>query len=79
MKKAPIWSLCLLTLLCTAFPSHAVDLKWGGDYRLRGFYIDNLSDQNNDQTDSAAYYSSRFLLTTTATEENHRRGHLDPR
>lgn len=70
MKRSLVWALCFLTLLCAAFPAYAVDLKWGGDYRLRGFYIDNLSDQNDDQTDSAAYYSSRFLLTTTAAEEN---------
>jgi hypothetical protein len=50
--------------------SWAVDFKWGGDYRLRGFYIDNLTDQNEDALDSAAYYSSRFLLTLAATEDN---------
>ncbi|MEO5657885.1 MAG: hypothetical protein ABIO65_12590 [Nitrospiria bacterium] len=49
--------------------SWALDVKWGGDYRLRGFYIDNLTDFDSDVQDSAAYYSSRFLLTTTVSED----------
>jgi hypothetical protein len=57
-------------LLGAASPSWAVELKWGGDYRLRGFYIDNLTDANKNTQDSAAYNSSRFLLTLAATEEN---------
>jgi hypothetical protein len=45
-------------------------MTWGGDYRLRGFYIDNLTDRDDDAQDSAAYYSSRFLLTAAAKDEN---------
>jgi hypothetical protein len=50
--------------------SWAAEMKWNGDYRLRGFFTNNLTDQNNNSQDSAAYYSSRFLLTAAATDEN---------
>jgi hypothetical protein len=57
-------------LIGVTTPSWALDVKWGGDYRLRGFYNDNLTDANKNIMDSAAYYSSRFLLTAAATEDN---------
>jgi hypothetical protein len=56
-------------LIGVTTPSWALDVKWGGDYRLRGFYIDNLTDQDSDTQDAAAYYSSRFLLTTAVSED----------
>lgn len=70
MKRIVMLGVLVGALVGAASPSWAVDLKWGGDYRLRGFYIDNLTDQNEDAQDSAAYYSSRFLLTLAATEDN---------
>ena len=70
MKRNVMFGVLVGALLGAAVPSWAVDLKWGGDYRLRGIYIDNLTDQNKNALDSAAYYSSRFLLTLAATEDN---------
>src|SRR3989338_10822212 len=70
MKRNVMFGVLVGALLGATAPSWAVDLKWGGDYRLRGFYIDNLTDQDKNTLDSAAYYSSRFLLTLAATEDN---------
>jgi len=70
MKRTVMFGVLVGALLGAAVPSWAVDLKWGGDYRLRGFYIDNLTDADKNTQDSAAYYSSRFLLTLAATEDN---------
>jgi hypothetical protein len=70
MKRIVMLGVLVGALLGATSLSWAVDFKWGGDYRLRGFYIDNLTDQDEDTQDSAAYYSSRFLLTLAATEDN---------
>src|SRR3990172_2978601 len=70
MKRTVMFGVLVGALLGAASPSWAVELKWGGDYRLRGFYIDNLTDQNENTLDRAADYSSRFLLTLAATEDN---------
>ena len=69
-KRIVMLGVLVGALLGATPPSWAVDLKWGGDYRLRGFYIDNLTDANKNTLDSAAYYSSRFLLTLAASEDN---------
>ncbi len=69
-KRIVMLGVLVGALLGATSPSWAVDLKWGGDYRLRGFYIDNLTDADKNTLDSAAYYSSRFLLTLAATEDN---------
>src|SRR3990172_2134959 len=69
-KRIVMFGVLVGALLGAVVPSWAVDLKWGGDYRLRGFYIDNLTDADENFQDSAAYYSSRFLLTLAATEDN---------
>ena len=69
-KRIVMLGVLVGALLGATSLSWAVDFKWGGDYRLRGFYIDNLTDQDEDTLDSAAYYSSRFLLTLAATEDN---------
>lgn len=69
-KRIVMLGVLVGALLGATSSSWAVDLKWGGDYRLRGFYIDNLTDADKNTQDSAAYYSSRFLLTLAATEDN---------
>ncbi|MBI3607569.1 MAG: hypothetical protein HY207_06365 [Nitrospirae bacterium] len=70
IKRIVVMGVIVGALLGATSLSWAMDVKWGGDYRLRGFYIDNLTDRNKDTNDSAAYYSSRFLLTAAATEDN---------
>ncbi|MFZ5877584.1 MAG: hypothetical protein ACOYXU_14455 [Nitrospirota bacterium] len=70
MKRHLVFGTVLAALIgVTAAPSWALDVKWGGDYRLRGFYADNLTDQDDDSQDSIAYMNSRFLLTSAVTED----------
>lgn len=69
MKRTLVLGVVLGALLGVTSLSWALDVKWGGDFRLRGFYIDNLTDFDENTQDSAAYYSSRFLLTTTVSED----------
>src|SRR5574341_12414 len=69
MKRHLVLGAVLAALVGTTATSWAVDIKMGGDYRLRGFYTDNLTDGNEDLMDTAAYYSSRFMMTTTATQD----------
>lgn len=70
MKRRLVFGTVLAALVGVTTPSWALDVQWGGDYRLRGFYNDNLTDQDKDNSDSAAYYSSRFLLTMAAADDN---------
>ncbi len=69
MKRIAVLGVVGGILLGATSLSWAMDVKWGGDYRLRGFYNDNLTDGDKNVQDSAAYYSSRFMLTTTARED----------
>ncbi len=67
MKKGLLTFLCAVMVALIALPAFAVDLKFNGDFRVRGFYTDNLTDQSDAAADASAYNSMRFLLTTTAT------------
>jgi len=67
MKKAVLVVLAGLMVFFSALPVFAVDLKFNGDFRVRGFYTDNLKDQADSTDDATAYNSMRFLLTTTAS------------
>ncbi len=79
MKKTLLVLLAGLIVFFSALPVFAVDIKVNGDFRVRGFYIDNVTDAydtgttgapcsaGTDCNDEAAYNSMRFLLTTTAT------------
>ncbi len=75
MKKIVLVFLAGLIVFFSALPVFAVDIKVNGDFRIRGFYIDNVTDAYDTGTtgcpfatcnDEAAYNSMRFLLTTTA-------------
>lgn len=67
MKKTFLVFLAGLMVFFSALPVFAVDLKFTGDYRIRGFYTDNLTDQADSADDATAYNSMRFLLTSTAS------------
>jgi hypothetical protein len=69
MKRHLVFGTVLAALIGVTTPSWALDVKWGGDYRLRGFYADNLSDQDSDAQDSISYMNSRFLLTSAVSED----------
>jgi hypothetical protein len=79
MKKAVLVVLAGLMVIISALPVFAVDLKFNGDFRVRGFYHENIIDAYDTGTtgapctaatncnDQVAYNSMRFLLTATAT------------
>lgn len=46
---------------------YAADVKFEGDFRVRGIYADNLSDADDDADDQQAFADGRFRLRTTAT------------
>jgi hypothetical protein len=69
MKRHLVLGAVLAALVGVTSTSWALDVNWGGDYRIRGFYNDNLTDGDKNAQDSAAYYASRFMLTGTATQD----------
>ncbi|MBI3804757.1 MAG: hypothetical protein HY282_13455 [Nitrospirae bacterium] len=67
MKKLWVVALASLGLLQTASLYAAADIKFEGDFRVRGIYADNLTDANKDTPDEQAFADGRFRLKTTAT------------
>ena len=65
MKK---WVLLVLVSFAASFsPLHAADLNFSGDFRVRGFYGENLADANDAADDSLAFSDARFRLKISAT------------
>jgi hypothetical protein len=64
MKKLLVLGILLVGL--QAAPLYAVDLKVDGDFRVRGFYNNNLTDANSAIKDNNAYNSERFILNFVA-------------
>ena len=75
MKKRALFGFLVLILaptvwavsIAASLPVFAADLDVSGDFRVRGFYTNNLTDQSDAADDETAYNSLRFLLTTTAS------------
>lgn len=65
MKKLWVMALGTAFLLQTA-SLYAADIKFEGDFRVRGIYADNL-DANDDVNDQQAFADGRFRLRTSAT------------
>src|SRR2546427_19072 len=55
----------ILACLPTAL-SWAVELNMNGDFRVRGFYNNNLTDANNQIRDHNAFNTERFILNLEA-------------
>jgi len=49
-----------------AVPSWAVELNVNGDFRVRGFYNNNLTDATNGRKDDNAFNTERFILNLEA-------------
>jgi len=64
MRKLLVFGILLVVL--SAAPLYAVDLKVDGDFRIRGFYNNNLTDANSSIKDSNAFNSERFILNFVA-------------
>ncbi|HEX9756534.1 MAG TPA: hypothetical protein VGB26_01885 [Nitrospiria bacterium] len=82
MRKWIGLSIVAVFLFLDVLPSLAANIEVDGDFRVRGFYTDNLVDHYDKGTsgttgcaansnancdDEEAYNSMRFLLTTTVT------------
>lgn len=65
MKKLWVMALGTAFLLQTAL-LYAADVKFEGDFRVRGIYADDL-DANEDVDDQQAFADGRFRLRTSAT------------
>ena len=67
MRKLIVAAVGLISLLST-LPLYAADVNFSGEFRVRGFWSDNLTDGNagggfND--DMARFADQRFRLKTT--------------
>jgi hypothetical protein len=69
MKKclSAVVAICLVVLL--AVPAMALDTKFSGQYRVRGFHNSNLGLDDNDASDS--YFNMRFRLQTDFMVSDH--------
>jgi hypothetical protein len=68
MRKLLHFLFMLISILAClpAAPSWAVELNLNGDFRVRGFYNNNLTDANSTLNDSNAYNTERFILNLEA-------------
>jgi hypothetical protein len=66
MKKLLVLALASVSFFYVASVYAAADIKFEGDFRVRGIYADDL-DANEDANDQTAFADGRFRLKTTAT------------
>ena len=66
MRKPLIFMVVSVLVWLTTAPSWAVELNINGDFRVRGFYNNNLTDANNGVKDDNAYNTERFILNLEA-------------
>jgi len=68
MRKLLLFLFMVVSILAClpAAPSWAVELNINGDFRIRGFYNNNLTDANNGTKDDNAYNTERFILNMEA-------------
>jgi hypothetical protein len=69
MRRSAVVLSVVIWLWAMVLPLWAADLDFSGNYRVRGFSTQNLTDQNDDIEDDTAYYSSRFFLTARAIQD----------
>jgi len=48
--------------------ARAAEVAFGGEFRARGFYTNNLTDLNSSKDDQEAFNDARFRLKVSATE-----------
>src|SRR2546427_2040099 len=68
MRKLLLFLFMVVSILAClpADISWAVELNMNGDFRVRGFYNNNLTDANNQIRDHNAYNTERFILNLEA-------------
>lgn len=67
MKKLLVLALAAVSTLSSISSLYAADIKFEGDFRVRGIYTNNTADANKDANDQLAFADGRFRLKTTAT------------
>lgn len=67
MRKFLVLSLLGLSVWLYSASVYAADIKFEGDFRVRGIYTDNTADANDAADDTNAFGDARFRLRTTAT------------
>jgi hypothetical protein len=65
-KKVLVFAILAVIAWLPAAPVGAVELNLNGDFRVRGFVNNNLTDANSSIKDSNAYNSERFILNLNA-------------
>src|SRR5438128_12288321 len=67
MRKLLLFLIVVSILACLpATLSWAVELNVNGDFRVRGFYNNNLTDANSSLRDSNTFNTERFILNLEA-------------
>src|SRR5438093_1566095 len=67
MRKLLLFLIVVSILACLpAALSWAVELNVNGDFRVRGFYNNNLTDANSSLRDSNTFNTERFILNLEA-------------
>src|SRR5437867_11254820 len=68
MRKLLLFLFMVVSILAClpAAPSWAVELNINGDFRVRGFYNNNLTGANHGVRDHNAYNTERFILNMEA-------------
>lgn len=66
MRKLILAAVGAMTLFM-AFPLYAAEVKFGGEFRVRGFFADNLLDGNSGLEDANRFNDLRFRLKTSIT------------
>src|SRR5437867_11943882 len=66
MRKPLIFMVVSVLVWLTTARSWAVELNINGDFRVRGFYNNNLTDATNRIKDDNAYNTERFILNLEA-------------
>src|SRR3989475_6384280 len=68
MRKLLLFLFMVVSILAClpAALSWAVELNMNGDFRVRGFYNNNLTDANNQIRDHNAFNTERFILNLEA-------------
>src|SRR2546425_6513427 len=68
MRKQLLFLFMVVSILAClpAAPSWAAELNINGDFRVRGFYNNNLTDATNGRKDDNAFNTERFILNLEA-------------
>src|SRR5581483_2314211 len=67
MKKLLVLALASVSTLALIPSLYAADVKFSGEFRVRGFYDENVNTFNKNTGDTEAFADERFRLRTNVT------------